>query len=325
MKKQVLFVAALLSITPQLALAEAYLGGKIGYSILQNSCKTDNNCDDDSFSGGVYAGYNGNDYLGIEAGYDWLGSFKSDFNTGSKFQDFDAKAITLAPRLSYPMGSASIYGKLGVAFVDYNDSNETSLMGGWGVEYDFTDNFTTRFEYQRIQDAIKLGNEELSIDSFYLGFSYQFGSNKTVVPTPIVEEKVAIVEPEPVKEMPKVETKVFKEFGEEFFAKESTELSKDNLEYFDGIVETMNTYPQATLKLIGHTDSSGPAEYNQKLSEKRAQSIADYLYSKGLDKTRVEVIGKGESQPKTSNNTAAGRMANRRVEVVIDEFEYQVK
>lgn len=325
MKKQILIVTAILGVMPHLAMAEVYLGGKMGYSILQNSCKVDNKCDDDSFAGGVYAGYNGNDYLGIEAGYDWLGSFKSDLNTGSMVNEFDVKAFTLAPRLRYPLGAASIYAKLGVAFLDFNDSSETSLMGGWGVEYHFADNFTTRLEYQRIHDAVTLNNEDISVDSFFLGFSYRFGANETVAPTPIVEEKVVLVEPEPIKQEPVIVTKVFKEFGEKLFANDSTELSQDNLNYIDSIVETMNKFPQAKLKLIGHTDSSGPAAYNQTLSEKRAQSIADYLYSNGVDKTRVQVVGEGETRPKASNNTGAGRMANRRVEVIIDEFEYQVE
>ena len=69
-----------------------------------------------------------------------------------------------------------------------------------------------------------------------------------------------------------------------------------------------------TLNIIGHTDSKGPAEYNQQLSERRARSVADYLIQQ--DPTRAEfinVIGRGEAEPIASNDTDEGRRQNRRV------------
>jgi len=69
------------------------------------------------------------------------------------------------------------------------------------------------------------------------------------------------------------------------------------------------------IDIIGHTDSTGPADYNQGLSERRAQAVADYIISEGIDAVIIDVSGEGESNPVASNDTAAGRSENRRVDI----------
>lgn len=70
------------------------------------------------------------------------------------------------------------------------------------------------------------------------------------------------------------------------------------------------------LEIIGHTDSTGPAAYNQGLSERRAQSAADYLSGKGISSSKMTVKGMGESSPVADNATREGRAMNRRVEII---------
>jgi OmpA-OmpF porin, OOP family len=65
----------------------------------------------------------------------------------------------------------------------------------------------------------------------------------------------------------------------------------------------------------GHTDSVGSDQYNQRLSERRAQAVKDYLVSKGIPASKVTTIGKGESQPVATNKTKEGRQKNRRVDI----------
>jgi OOP family OmpA-OmpF porin len=70
-----------------------------------------------------------------------------------------------------------------------------------------------------------------------------------------------------------------------------------------------------TLSIVGHTDSTGPEAYNQGLSERRAQSVADYLAAQGVDSSRMTTSGMGETSPIADNSTREGRAQNRRVEI----------
>ena len=79
----------------------------------------------------------------------------------------------------------------------------------------------------------------------------------------------------------------------------------------------MNKYPKANFAIGGHSDSSGAASTNLKLSGKRASSVKDYLVKKGVDASRLTSEGFGETAPIDSNKTRAGRANNRRVEIKV--------
>lgn len=83
------------------------------------------------------------------------------------------------------------------------------------------------------------------------------------------------------------------------------------------LARSLNDYPDTTVQVIGHTDNTGSAEYNQALSLRRAQSVANVLNGAGVASWRLRAIGRGEDQPVASNYTAEGRAQNRRVEIVI--------
>ena len=80
---------------------------------------------------------------------------------------------------------------------------------------------------------------------------------------------------------------------------------------------SLEQYPNTDVLIVGHTDASGTADYNQALSERRAQSAADFLVSQGVQAGRIRTMGRGEMEPVASNATDAGRASNRRVEVAI--------
>ena len=80
---------------------------------------------------------------------------------------------------------------------------------------------------------------------------------------------------------------------------------------------SLDKYPGSDLVIIGHTDSQGTDSYNQTLSERRARSAANYLTSQGVAASRISTRGLGETEPVATNDTDAGRQANRRVEVAI--------
>ena len=83
------------------------------------------------------------------------------------------------------------------------------------------------------------------------------------------------------------------------------------------LAQTLKKYDDTNVLVEGHTDNTGEDGYNMKLSDKRAESVEEYLVSQGVAKARVTTKGYGESQPVGDNDTASGRQANRRVEVAI--------
>jgi outer membrane protein OmpA-like peptidoglycan-associated protein len=85
----------------------------------------------------------------------------------------------------------------------------------------------------------------------------------------------------------------------------------------DGVAQTLVSYNQTYIDVLGHTDSTGSDAYNQALSERRAQSVADYLSMHGVARARMGIRGFGETQPIASNETEEGRSQNRRVEIKV--------
>lgn len=85
----------------------------------------------------------------------------------------------------------------------------------------------------------------------------------------------------------------------------------------DKVADILMRYRRSSIRIIGHTDSTGSAAYNQQLSEQRARSVSWYLSDAGVDSRRIITEGRGEEQPRATNSTEAGRQLNRRVEMLI--------
>jgi OOP family OmpA-OmpF porin len=100
------------------------------------------------------------------------------------------------------------------------------------------------------------------------------------------------------------------------FATSSADLDMGDTAVLQEIGETLSRWPELKLEIGGHTDSSGSAAFNQKLSQQRAQSVLDYLTANypEIDTTQYTVVGYGEENPVANNETVEGRAANRRVE-----------
>ena len=84
------------------------------------------------------------------------------------------------------------------------------------------------------------------------------------------------------------------------------------------LADVVVRYGKTTLTVVGHTDNVGSNEYNQKLSERRAHAVAQYLESQRVNGMRLATAGRGELDPVQPNATAAGRQANRRVEIYVE-------
>lgn len=101
------------------------------------------------------------------------------------------------------------------------------------------------------------------------------------------------------------------------FALESAALSGDASDRLSALAEFLESHPGMSVRIAGHTDSTGPTTYNQRLSERRAQSVADLMTENGVAARRITASGQGESNPVASNDSRAGRIANRRVEITL--------
>ncbi|HNY08401.1 MAG TPA: OmpA family protein [Tenuifilaceae bacterium] len=104
-----------------------------------------------------------------------------------------------------------------------------------------------------------------------------------------------------------------------FFETDSYELLPESTVELDRVVETLSQNPTIKVEIGGHTDNQGAPDYNQKLSERRAKSVVDYLLSKSVSPERVSWKGYGESQPVAPNSSPEGRAMNRRTELKILE------
>jgi len=83
------------------------------------------------------------------------------------------------------------------------------------------------------------------------------------------------------------------------------------------VADSLQRYPDTSVQVVGHTDSDGDAAYNQSLSERRANAVADQIQANGVGYHRLQTLGRGEDQPVASNLTPEGKAQNRRVEIVV--------
>lgn len=107
------------------------------------------------------------------------------------------------------------------------------------------------------------------------------------------------------------------------FDTDKATLKPTSIAILDGIVDLLRKRPDAKVELRGHTDSVGRDSYNQKLSERRAQAVVDYLASKGIPAANLSARGLGETQPIASNDTPEGREQNRRVTLQFTDYVKQ--
>jgi outer membrane protein OmpA-like peptidoglycan-associated protein len=101
------------------------------------------------------------------------------------------------------------------------------------------------------------------------------------------------------------------------FGFNSSDVNAQFYPVLDKVAATLNEYNQTTINVVGHTDSIGSDAVNQRLSEQRASSVAQYLQSRGVASQRLQTSGYGKTRPVDTNDTEAGRANNRRVELTL--------
>jgi OOP family OmpA-OmpF porin len=137
-------------------------------------------------------------------------------------------------------------------------------------------------------------------------------------PPPAPAAKPAPPPPPPAaKPAPKPVTEKVTFAADVFFDFDKAVLKPEGKAKLDDLVGKLKTTALEVIIAIGHTDSIGSKEYNQKLSVRRAEAVKAHLVSKGIEPNRIYTEGKGLTQPIADNRTAAGRAKNRRVEIEV--------
>ncbi|WP_028863061.1 outer membrane beta-barrel protein [Psychromonas aquimarina] len=321
-----------------------YAGARLGgtyYNDLSSNMLDANTLDKNDVGGGVFLGYNFVPWFALETGYTYLGKMgpAEIENMGSIKQ----QGMDLVGKFTWNASdSLDIFAKAGAFYYKadgqdqlsaYDDSG-VAATAGLGLEYFLTKNISTRLEYQfynelELQDA----GMNSSWNTHFYGLSLVYGWG---APAPVVVQDAPMAEPEPepmVEPEPEPEpvvlpamVKVEPLTVELPFAFDSDELPQEYLDQLAPIAEHLIEYPEAELFVIGHTDSRGPEAYNQKLSEERAALIGEYLAAKfNIDKSRIVEEGRGELEPRATNDTDEGRALNRRVSVYTPGLEVQNK
>lgn len=101
------------------------------------------------------------------------------------------------------------------------------------------------------------------------------------------------------------------------FASGSSTVQPGIRDDLQALANNVQVYANSTLQIVGHTDSDGEASFNQQLSEERAFVVSNILVANGVPQSRLQAIGRGESQPVATNLTPEGKSQNRRVDIVI--------
>lgn len=278
---------------------------------------------------GVFGGYQITDNFAVELGYDDFGraKVKSEGLTLAKHTNHGAH---LSLKASYPvLTGLDVYGRVGAALIrsDYKFADETtanaqnfirnhslkvSPVFAAGVEYAFIPELAARIEYQWVNGVGKYkdvnGNRQdytPSIGSVTAGLSYRFG------------QAVA---------MPEIISKTFTLNSDVTFGFDKADLKPAAQTVLDGIYGEIAQLKSASVAVAGYTDRLGSDAYNLKLSQRRADTVANYLVAKGVAQDAISATGHGEANPVTGNkcDSVKGRKAliacladDRRVEIAV--------
>ncbi|MDH6017402.1 OmpA family protein [Vibrio splendidus] len=317
--------------------ATTYVGAKVGMGWLDSACVDGVKCEDDSVAGGLYGGYNFTDNIALELNADYLGDYDTSFNYNNGTTQFSDSiiAISLSPMYRLAIKQQfDIFFKAGPAYIMHDDEDDVVLALGIGAEKQLSDDWALRVEYQYFDDFDDKIIQDLNSNLVTVGLSYNFGTGNTTASAATVASAAAvtqapaepIAEPETVvvEEEAVVVTKAQTEsFSQGMFETNSTKLSSDGKTALTPLVEVLQAHPQSSVNVVGHTDSTGAAEYNMMISKKRAAAVAAYIEEQGIEADRITASGEGEENPVASNATAEGRAQNRRVDATIPSFEYQ--
>lgn len=279
---------------------------------------------DDEVGGQLNIGKNFGDYFALELyGYFYNGMGLNPegapgSNASADVYGFGASALFFPARDILPVyalvgaGDGQYdFDNTGVVNLDSQDSKYYEVGAGYLFplnDYGIKLRAEYRYRSANVDNATGNGHMDFRDNVVSVGIQVPIGSPAKApepAPTPAPEPAPAPV----VKPAPIVLQGVHFKF-------DSAQLTQQAQFRLNSVGAALGAAPDVTFSIAGHTDSVGSNAYNQKLSEQRAQSVETYLEGQGIDDRRVtSVTGYGESRPVATNDTAAGRAQNRRVEL----------
>ncbi|MEX0824233.1 MAG: OmpA family protein, partial [Woeseia sp.] len=329
-----------------------YLGAGLGESqadiaeeeiradLLASGFTTSGFADEESdFGYKLFAGYQFNRYLAVEGGFFDLGKFDytattvpaGTYSGELEFQGFNVDLVGMMPFYERAAVFARIgahHGETDVAFagtgavtVSTTDASEsgTNYKFGVGLQYSVTDALDLRIEAERYRIDDAIGNDS-DLDLLSAGFVYRFAGPaaapapraRTPVAPPAEEEPALVVVPLPAA------TEEYCSLLDIQFEINQDEIQREERERLEVVGTFLDKYPSTSAVIEGHTDNVGSDTANLQLSQRRAESVVDYLVSEyGIDRSRLVARGYGESRPIADNATEAGKRANRRIGTII--------
>jgi OOP family OmpA-OmpF porin len=330
-----------------------YIGGNVGESdatidneriaenLLEGGFATTAFDENDSDTGyKLFWGYQFNRYFALEGGYFDLGEFDftaTTFPVGTLNGNLDIKGVNVDLVGFLPFTDKfSAFGRVGVNHAETESSfsgtgavnvinpnaseREANLKLGAGLQYDFNDNWAMRLETERYRINDTVGNKG-DVDLVSLGVIYRFGAAPEPV-APVVREPVrapvvvAAPPPPPAPKFVKYTLSANELFG---FDSAEVRMPQPQLDTIASALKGEGSPQQIVIS--GYTDRLGSDAYNQKLSERRALGVKNYMISKGIAPDRLIAVGRGEVDPvvecSDTNKTALIKCLapNRRIEI----------
>lgn len=300
-----------------------YVGAKAGWASLHHDINVldhkkggDYGINRNSVTYGVFAGYQIIDNLAAEIGYDYFGRVRGNVQDQRALKQ-TMHGTTLALKGNYELiKGLDTYAKVGTALVR-NDSKDylnqdkqnhldVALLFGAGVEYALTPSLAARVEYQWLRpssDLSKAGRELLNrthpydlyqheVHSVTAGLTYRFGQG--------VAAPVKAAEPEVVTKRFAFNSDVLFDFGKSNLKSQAATALDSAYSEIQAL-----TLVSPTIQVNGYTDRIGKDASNLALSQRRAETVANYMVSKGVNPENVTAVGYGKANPVTGNTCDA--------------------
>ncbi|EOB1207307.1 hypothetical protein C5F64_13035 [Photobacterium damselae subsp. damselae] len=254
------------------------------------------------------AGYDFNQYVGVYGSYDFM------YDLGNA----DMHIGTLGVKGNLPLTQKlSAFGKVGASYIyvdgqslghqlDHLHSDSFSATAGLGLSYQITNALSTQVGADYYQN-LDTTNGHADLTQAYWGMTYKFG--QPVAPAVITNE-VEVVKEVAVQTATRSTYVLPYQNGQ-------TKLNDYGRYNLNEVVATMNANPEVTAQIVGRTDSVGSKAINEKVSNARAQGVAEYLEANGIDASRLTVSSVANSDPLVAGNSNGANLIERSVQIIL--------